>query len=232
MFALAAVAILTKADSYALAIADVFAVFVGWRRRPAEERRGALPAIAVAALALVAPVIAWLGLAASLGRTAVNQIGSQNAPAFNVRQFLSYVWQFYLPRLGFMNKFRTTTKLPADEIWYSQGLGRVRLAVDRAAGVDLHRGPWIGGVISVVTIATPDPVARCPLGAAGLPGARLDRAPGGPPHHRLPRDHQRPGRVPGRSLHPARDRIARAGGRSDRLPDSGARSAGACAGWC
>jgi 4-amino-4-deoxy-L-arabinose transferase-like glycosyltransferase len=152
MFALAAVAILTKADSYALAIADVFAVFVGWRRRPADQRRAALPGIAVGALALVVPVIAWLGLAAALGRAAVNQVGSENAPAFNVRQFLSYVWQFYLPRLGFMKKFRTTEKLPAYEIWYSQGLGEFGwLSVALPAWI-YTAGLWIGGVISVVTL--------------------------------------------------------------------------------
>ena len=152
MFALAAVAILTKADSYALAVADVFAVFVGWRRRPADERRAALPGIAVGALALVAPVIAWLGLAASLGRTAVNQVGSQNAPAFNGRQFLSYVWQFYLPRLGFMKRFRTTQDLPAYAVWYSQGLGEFGwLSIALPAWI-YTAGLWIGGVISVVTI--------------------------------------------------------------------------------
>jgi 4-amino-4-deoxy-L-arabinose transferase-like glycosyltransferase len=152
MFGLAAVAILTKADSYALAVADVFAVFVGWRRRPADQRRDALPGIAVGALALVAPVIAWLGLAAALGRSAVNQVGSQNAPAFNVRQFLSYVWQFYLPRLPFLKRFRATQQLPAYEIWYSQGLGEFGwLSVALPAGI-YTAGLWVGGVISVVTI--------------------------------------------------------------------------------
>jgi Predicted membrane protein (DUF2142) len=153
MFALAAVAILTKADSYALAVADVFAVFVGWRRRPASQRRAALPGIAFAALALVAPVIAWLGLAASLGRAAVNQVGSQNAPAFAPRQLLSYVWQFYLPRLGFMHRFRTTEQLPAYALWYKMGLGEFGWESVMLPAWIYTAGLWIGGVISVVTIA-------------------------------------------------------------------------------
>jgi 4-amino-4-deoxy-L-arabinose transferase-like glycosyltransferase len=153
MFALAAVAILTKADSYALAIADVFAVFVGWRRRPADERRAALPAIAVAALALVAPVLAWLGLAASLGRSAVNQVGSQNAPAFNPRQFLSYLWQFYLPRLGFQRPFRATAQLPAYALWYKMGLGEFGWETVMLPAWIYTAGLWVGGVVSVVTIA-------------------------------------------------------------------------------
>ena len=152
MFALAAVAILTKADSYALAVADVFAVFIGWRRRPAGERRDALPGIAVAALALVAPVIAWLGLAASLGRAAVNQVGSQNAPAFNVRQFVSYIWQFYLPRLSFMRRFRATEQLPAYALWYKMGLGEFGWESVMLPAWIYTAGLWVGGVISVVTI--------------------------------------------------------------------------------
>jgi 4-amino-4-deoxy-L-arabinose transferase-like glycosyltransferase len=153
MFALAAVAILTKADSYALAVADVFAVFVGWRRRPVGQRRDALPGIGVAALALVAPVIAWLGLAASLGRSAVNQVGSQNAPAFNPRQFLSYVWQFYLPRLGFLTPFRATRQLPAYALWYKMGLGEFGWETVALPTWIYTAGLWIGGAISVVTIA-------------------------------------------------------------------------------
>jgi hypothetical protein len=41
-----------------------------------------------------------------------------------VRQFLSYVWQFYLPRLSFMTRLRLTTQLPLNQIWIDQGAGQ------------------------------------------------------------------------------------------------------------
>jgi 4-amino-4-deoxy-L-arabinose transferase-like glycosyltransferase len=121
--ALAAAAILTKATSYALVPPIALAIVIGWWRRPAAERRAAVGPIAIGALALGAPVLAWLALARSLGGTAITTVGASTTHAFNVRQFLSYVWQFYLPRLSFMVPFRTTPQLPVYDIWTRQGLG-------------------------------------------------------------------------------------------------------------
>jgi hypothetical protein len=42
---------------------------------------------------------------------------------FNLRQFLSYVWQFYLPRLPGMVPDRETAGLPLQDVWVRQGIG-------------------------------------------------------------------------------------------------------------
>jgi 4-amino-4-deoxy-L-arabinose transferase-like glycosyltransferase len=121
--AVTAAAILTKATSYALVVPVLLALFVGWRRCPASERGDALKRIAPAGLVLLAPVLAWLALASSTGRAGINTIGSSPAHPFNVGQFLSYVWQFYLPRLPFLTPFRTTPQLPVYDIWAHEVTG-------------------------------------------------------------------------------------------------------------
>lgn len=121
--AVTAAAILTKATSYALVVPVLLALFFGWHRRPAPERGPTLTRIAGAGLVLVVPVLAWLALAHALGRAGINTIGSSPAHPFIVRQFLSYVWQFYLPRLPFLTPFRVTPQLPVYDIWLNQGTG-------------------------------------------------------------------------------------------------------------
>jgi 4-amino-4-deoxy-L-arabinose transferase-like glycosyltransferase len=121
--AVTAAAILTKATSYALVVPVLFALFIGWRRRPASERGSALKHIAPAGLVLLVPVLGWLALAHALGRPGINTIGSSAAHPFNVSRFLSYVWQFYLPRLPFLSPFWITRQLPVYNIWALQVTG-------------------------------------------------------------------------------------------------------------
>jgi 4-amino-4-deoxy-L-arabinose transferase-like glycosyltransferase len=121
--AVTAAAILTKATSYALVAPVLFALLVGWRRRPATERLGALKLIAAAGLVLVVPVLVWVALASTLGGLSITTVGTSSAHPFSVRQFLSYVWQFYLPRLPFLTPFRTTPGLPVYDIWVRQATG-------------------------------------------------------------------------------------------------------------
>lgn len=122
--AVTAAAILTKATSYALVAPILLALLIGWAHRPPSERKRALKPIAVAGVVLAVPVLGWLALAHSLGRTGINSIGASSpAHPVNIRQFLSYVWQFYLPRLPFLTPFRTTQQLPVYDIWLRQGIG-------------------------------------------------------------------------------------------------------------
>ena len=121
--AMIAAAILTKATSYALVVPVLFALFIGWRRRPASERRPALKVMAWAGLVLVVPVLGWVALAHASGRSPINSIGSSAAHPFNTGQFLSYVWQFYLPRLPFLTPLRVTRQLSVYSIWLNQGTG-------------------------------------------------------------------------------------------------------------
>ena len=120
--AITAAAILTKATSYALVPAVLFALLIGWLRRPQEERKAALRLLVPALLVLSVPVLAWVGLANALSRPAINAVPTGAGHRFNVRQFLSYVWQFYLPRLSFQ------APSPAEqgayfEIWIHEAWG-------------------------------------------------------------------------------------------------------------
>jgi hypothetical protein len=123
--AITAAAILAKATGYALVPATLVAVFVGFARRsPAQRRQGRI-AVLTALGTLAAPVLAWVGYARAAGRPVVNTITSATPAAhhpFLITQFLSYLWQFYLPRLGFLTSFPTTSSgLAVYEIWIKQG---------------------------------------------------------------------------------------------------------------
>ena len=122
--AVTAAGILTKATSYALIVPVVLALALGWLRRPRNERRRAAWMIALAGLALILPVLGWLTLAHALGRPGINQISSTSGShPFSVTQFLSYLWQFYLPRLPFMTPLRESPQLPIYDFWIRQGTG-------------------------------------------------------------------------------------------------------------
>jgi 4-amino-4-deoxy-L-arabinose transferase-like glycosyltransferase len=122
--AVTAAAILTKATSYALVVPVLLALALGWLSHARPERRRAARVIVLSGLALVLPVIGWLALAHALGRPAINQINSTGGShPFNIGQFLSYLWQFYLPKLSFMTTFRTTPQLPVYDIWVREGTG-------------------------------------------------------------------------------------------------------------
>ena len=119
--AVTACAVLTKATSYALVVPVVLALAMAWWRRPSVERRPALRGLATAALALVLPIIGWLALAHALHRSAVNAVPNVTGAAFSIKEFLSYVWQFYLPKLGFMYPFSVSrTGLGVYTLWVNQ----------------------------------------------------------------------------------------------------------------
>ena len=118
-----AAAILTKASSYALVGPILLALLFGWLRRPAAERRRALVFIAAAGVVLALPVLGWFALASHVGGLSITTVGSSPAHPFLISQFLSYVWQFYLPRLPFLTPFRTTPDLPVYDVWIRQLTG-------------------------------------------------------------------------------------------------------------
>lgn len=145
--AVTAAAILTKATSYALVPSTLLALILGWRHRPVDQRGDFRRTIGIALLTLVAPVLAWVALATALGRSAINTVhappGTHPKP-FAVGQFLSYVWQFYLPRLPFMTSFRISADLPLYDIWIGEGWGAF-------GWLDVRMVAWVYPVLSAVT---------------------------------------------------------------------------------
>jgi 4-amino-4-deoxy-L-arabinose transferase-like glycosyltransferase len=151
--AVTAAAVLTKATSYALIPPTLLALLIGWRRRPVDQRRAARRELGIPLLTLVAPVLGWIAISAALNRPAVNTIKSgTTARPFNVRQFISYVWQFYLPKLSFMTRIRETAGLPLDDIWVREGWGNFGWLVVRFPN-------WAYRVFVVLTIGTLVPAA-------------------------------------------------------------------------
>jgi 4-amino-4-deoxy-L-arabinose transferase-like glycosyltransferase len=124
--AVTAGAILTKGSSYALVPAVALAMLIGWSRSDRRERRRRGVVFAVAATVCAAPVLGWIEVARSHGIASVNAVGTvAGAPVrpFNLRQFVSYIWQFYLPRLPEMSPDRVTPGLPVYDVWLREGWG-------------------------------------------------------------------------------------------------------------
>jgi 4-amino-4-deoxy-L-arabinose transferase-like glycosyltransferase len=153
-----AAAVLTKGTSYALVPPALLAIALGWARQPRECRRASIGRLASALLTLVVPVLAWVGLARLSGRPVANQVAGVSGVApkqFNVRQFLSYIWQFYLPRLPWMTPFTVTNgRLSVYNVW-------VRGAWGTFGWLDVLLPGFIYDILAYVT------------GAVALAGAAL-----------------------------------------------------------
>jgi 4-amino-4-deoxy-L-arabinose transferase-like glycosyltransferase len=119
-----AAAALTQPISYALAPAALLAVVFGLLNSRREGRPVRIGAVALAAAGCAAPVVAWIA-ARTHGTPGLAQIG---APAgrpspFKVRGFLSYVWQFYLPRLPWLTRERVSPGLSVYNVWVREAWG-------------------------------------------------------------------------------------------------------------
>jgi 4-amino-4-deoxy-L-arabinose transferase-like glycosyltransferase len=120
LFGLLGAACCVKATSYGLVPAALFVLALGlWRRRP----RALAPAagtVAAAALGLALTVGVWKLVAEDADRATSSQlIAATTIEGFSPRMVLSYLWQFYLPRLSFQDDFAFpgSTALPVDYIW-------------------------------------------------------------------------------------------------------------------
>lgn len=121
LLAVTGLAIVTKATSYALLPAVLFALAVGLWRLPRRDRALRIAAGALAALAF--PVLVWFLVARVSDRAVAAQVTSSSGPTgTNLRELVSYVWQYYLPRLPFMTATHGEG-LPAYHVWVQQGWG-------------------------------------------------------------------------------------------------------------
>ena len=146
-FAVVGIATVVKATSFALLPGALLVLAVGLhRRRPLPLRRAAGVAGAAGG-ALIATAGAWFAIAHALSRPAAAQVSSASTTAgISVRELLSYVWQYYLPRLPGQSDFPTTAHtLPAWDIWFkgvwaSFGWNEV-----------VFHG-WVYGILALVTL--------------------------------------------------------------------------------
>jgi 4-amino-4-deoxy-L-arabinose transferase-like glycosyltransferase len=100
-----AVGVLGKGSMFALIPGAVVGVLLAAWRTPRERRRRALGGVLAAGLTAGIPIVGWL-VANQLiyDRAASTTTASFSAGStFQVRELFSYIWQFYLPRLPFMD---------------------------------------------------------------------------------------------------------------------------------
>jgi 4-amino-4-deoxy-L-arabinose transferase-like glycosyltransferase len=97
-----------KSTSLALIPAALLAIVLGYRRVRGSDP-GARTAAGAALAALALPIVGWAVMAAVLDRALMNhspRYPDRASPSLtsveDVRRFLSYVWQFYLPRPSFL----------------------------------------------------------------------------------------------------------------------------------
>jgi 4-amino-4-deoxy-L-arabinose transferase-like glycosyltransferase len=141
-----AAAALTQPISYALAPAVLLAVILGPINARREGRPVRIGPAALAAVGCAAPVVAWIA-ARTHGTPGLAQIGAppgQRPSPFSVRGFLSYVWQFYLPRLPWMIRVRVSPGLSVYNVW-------VREAWGTFGWLDVHMPSWVYTAIGSVT---------------------------------------------------------------------------------
>jgi 4-amino-4-deoxy-L-arabinose transferase-like glycosyltransferase len=120
-----AAALLTKATSLALLPAATFVLLFGlWRLRHTAVRRAIVAAL-VGLVVFAVPVGGW-----EVDRQLTNQpayaqatdvAGASGGTNFNAREFLSYVWEYYLPRLPGQQEHRldlpVVSSYPAYNVW-------------------------------------------------------------------------------------------------------------------
>jgi 4-amino-4-deoxy-L-arabinose transferase-like glycosyltransferase len=127
LMAVVGLAVVTKASSWALVPAALIALGVGAHRLRATGQPRVAVLVAAALLAFAIPAGGWLVTAKALDRPAVNKVATAPGKAsptitnFNVRELGSYVWQFYLPRLPFQNRFGGMPGYPAYTVWVKTG---------------------------------------------------------------------------------------------------------------
>jgi len=105
-------AVTEKATSWALVPAALLAAVVGWRRVRARGDAGAGRALGATLAAFALPAGAWVVTAAALGRGVTNHAPDRagvSTPSLtslhSLREFASYVWQYYLPKLPFQDRY-------------------------------------------------------------------------------------------------------------------------------
>ncbi|HEX2105063.1 MAG TPA: DUF2142 domain-containing protein [Solirubrobacteraceae bacterium] len=122
-FAVVGLACLVKATSYALVPAALFVLAVALRRERATALAPRAAAVIGAGAALGLTLGTWVVIARLSDRAAAAQVAqAAGATGFQVRDFGSYLWQYYLPKLPFQRPFSIPgDHLPVYDVWVKTG---------------------------------------------------------------------------------------------------------------
>ncbi len=111
-------------------------------------RRG-LPLVGLAAAVGALAPVAWQIAQRTLERGPAYGQSYTISAGINIREFLTYVWQFYLPRLPFQTPFELSpqgiTGLPAADVWVSTGWAAF-------GWVSLYFRPWAYWLFLAITL--------------------------------------------------------------------------------
>jgi 4-amino-4-deoxy-L-arabinose transferase-like glycosyltransferase len=148
LFAVVGLTCVVKATGYALLPGAMLVLAVGWWRARGEGDRRDLRAVVAAAVGLVATLGVWFVLARLLDRAAAAQVADAAGHArTNLREFVSYVWQFYLPRLPFMNRsLLHSDGLAVYKVWLETGWGAF-------GWLEIRFPSWVYAVLTAITAA-------------------------------------------------------------------------------
>lgn len=149
-FAVVGLACTVKTTSYALLPAALFVAVIGLlARRP--WRIGGLVRLAAAVVVPLAVTLgAWVVGARAGDRAVAAQITESSAagsPAgTNWRELLSYLWQYYLPRLPFQERYAfRTAGYPLLQIWITQAWAAF-------GWLEVKFPPWVYRVLALLTV--------------------------------------------------------------------------------
>ena len=165
-FAMVGAACLVKATSYALIPGALLVLAIALRRAGGEERHGRIAAVGAAAAGLVLTLGVWVVVARLTDRAAAAQVADvAGTGGFNLREFASYLWQFYLPRLPFQTPFNPGPHLPLYDVWLTTGWAAFGWLEVRFPG-------WVYVLLTAVTVV----VAGFALAGLWRERRRLDLA--------------------------------------------------------
>jgi 4-amino-4-deoxy-L-arabinose transferase-like glycosyltransferase len=160
-FALVGLACTVKATSYALLVPAAFVVLVGLAARWPWRVRSVLKLAAAVVVPIAVTLGAWMVVARSTdhptaaqlsavqvgGASAGGAAGGADAGGTNWREFASYLWQYYLPRLPFQTDFQTPFRgYPLLQIWIKQGWAAF-------GWLEVKFPDWVYRILGVMTMA-------------------------------------------------------------------------------
>jgi 4-amino-4-deoxy-L-arabinose transferase-like glycosyltransferase len=148
LFGVVGLACLVKATSYALVPAALFALVVALRRSERSALTARAVAVAGAGAALVLTLGVWVVVARVTHRAASAQVAqAAGATGLHLRDFGSYLWQYYLPRLPFQQPFSIPgDHLPAYDVWLKTGWAAF-------GWLEVRFPEWVYVVLTAVTLA-------------------------------------------------------------------------------